>query len=47
MRFAKLNKAPLSFKPPPPSKVLEKKEAPPGGFNRGFTVFVRWNVLLF
>ena len=36
MRFAKLNKPPLSFKPPP-SKVLEKNK-PPGGLNRGFTV---------
>ena len=43
MRFAKLNKPPLSFKPPsllsPPSKVLEKNKPPPGGgLNRGFTV---------
>ena len=37
MRFAKLNKPPLSFKSPP-SKVLEKNK-PPGGLNRGFTVF--------
>ena len=37
-RFAKLNKPPLSFKPPPPlSKVLEKNK-PPGVLNRGFTV---------
>ena len=39
MCFAKLNKPPLSFKPPPPSKVLEKKK-PPWGLNRGFTVFL-------
>ena len=42
MCFAKLNKPLLSFKPPsllsPPSKVLEKNK-PPGGLNRGFTVY--------
>ena len=36
MRFAKLNKPPLSIKPPPPSKVLEKNK-----LNRGF--MVHWN----
>ena len=37
MRFAKLNNPPpLSIKPP--SKVLEKNK-PPGGLNRGFTVY--------
>ena len=39
MRFAKLNKPPLSFKPP--LKSAWKKISPPWGLNRGFTV--HWN----
>ena len=33
----KLNKPPVSIKPPPPSNGLEINK-PPGGLNRGFTV---------
>ena len=35
--FAKLNKPPVSIKPPPPHKMFEINK-PPGVVNRGFTV---------
>ena len=40
MRFAILNKPPLSFKPPPPLQKCLKNISPPGGLNGGFTVGV-------
>ena len=43
MRFAKLNKPPSLLSPP--SKALEKNK-PPGGLNRGFTVFQGRNLIL-
>ena len=47
MRFAKLNKPPLSFKPSlsikPPLKSTWKNK-PPGGLNRGFTVALNFIV---